>query len=237
MTGRTSRRARLVLLLAAPVLLVATASCSSEHESAAIAPYGTDSTVPVAPTVAAGTAAPTDVIAVRRLAMVGDSITQGAQQQLEEAFDGLRLDDVVINAEQGRRMTAANSITSGVEGIEDVLKKGPPPDLWVIALGTNDVANYQPPDYAPAIEQVLAAIPAGAPVLWIDCYLDKYPDQSQQFDTTLRQVLAARGHSRVVDWATVASEDGVLRDGIHPSGFGIDEFTRRVSTAVADWTS
>jgi lysophospholipase L1-like esterase len=228
------------VLLAAPTLLVAVASCSSEHESAAIAPYGTDSTVPVAPTVAAGTAAPTDTgatIAVHRLAMVGDSITQGAQQKLEEAFAGLGLTDVVVNAEQGRRMTASNSITSGVEGIKAVLKKGPPPDLWVIALGTNDVANYQPQDYAPAVNEVLAAIPAGAPVLWVDCYLDKYPDQSKQFDTTLRQVLAARGNTRVVDWATVAAEDGVLRDGIHPSGFGVDEFTRRVSTAVADWTS
>ena len=189
MTGRI----RLALLLAAPVALLATASCSSEHESAAIAPYGTDSTVAVAPTVAAGTAAPADVIAVQRLAMVGDSITQGAQPKLEEAFAGLGLRDVVINAEQGRRMTAANSITSGVEGVEDVLAEGAPPDLWVIALGTNDVANYQPPDYAAAINEVVAAIPAGAPILWIDCYLEGYPDLSKQFDTTLRQVLAAPG--------------------------------------------
>ncbi len=237
MTRRTPRSARVAVLLAAPVLLLVTASCSSEHGSAAIAPYGTDSTVPVAPTVAPGTAAPADVIAVRRLAMVGDSITQGAQQKLEEAFTTLGLTDVVINAEQGRRMTASNSITSGVEGIKAVLAKGAPPDLWVIALGTNDVANYQPQDYAKAVNEVLAAIPAGAPVLWIDCYLDKYQDLSKQFDTTLRQVLAARGNTRVVDWATVAAEDGVLRDGIHPSGFGVDEFTRRVSTAVADWTS
>ena len=217
--------------------LLATASCSSEHQSAAIAPYGTDSTVAVAPTVAAGTAAPADVIAVQRLAMVGDSITQGAQQKLEEAFAGLGLRDVTFNVEQGRRMTASNSITSGVEGVENVLAEGAPPDLWVIALGTNDVANYQPPDYAAAINELVAAIPAGAPILWVDCYLEGYPDLSKQFDTTLRQVLAARGNSRVVDWATVAAEDGVLRDGIHPSGFGIDEFTRRVSTAVADWTS
>jgi lysophospholipase L1-like esterase len=227
---------RAALLLAAPALVAVTASCSSEHESAAIGPFGTDSTIAVAPTVAAGTAAPAG-ISVRRLAMVGDSITQGAQQELELAFEALGLDDVVINAEQGRRMTAANSITSGVEGIEKVLEQGPPPDLWVIALGTNDVANYQPQDYAPAIDEVLAAIPAGAPVLWVDCYLVAYPEQSEQFDATLRQVLAARGNARVVDWATVAAEDGVLRDGIHPSGFGIGEFTRWVSTAVDDWAS
>ena len=169
--------------------------------------------------------------------MVGDSITQGAQPDLEAAFSGIGLDDVTFNAEQGRRMTASNSITSGVEGIKKVLAKGAPPDLWVIALGTNDVANYQPQDYATAINEVLAAIPAGAPVLWVDCYLDQYPDLSKQFDATLRQVLAARGDARVVDWATVAAEDGVLRDGIHPSGFGIDELARRVSSAVADWTS
>jgi lysophospholipase L1-like esterase len=219
------------------VLLLVAAGCSSEHGSAAIGPYGTDSTVAVPPTVSPATAAAADTIAVQRLAMVGDSITQGSQQKLEEAFSALGLRDVVINAEQGRRMTASNSISSGVEGIKKVLAKGAPPDLWVIALGTNDVANLQPQDYPAAVNELLAAIPAGAPVLWVDCYLDKYPDLSKQFDTALRQVLAARGNARVVDWATVAAEDGVLRDGIHPSGFGIDEFTRRVSTAVADWTS
>jgi lysophospholipase L1-like esterase len=229
------------VLLAAPVLLLATASCSSEHGSAAIAPYGTDSTVAVPPTVPpASAAAAADAgatIAVQRLAMVGDSITQGAQQNLEAAFGSLGLDDVTINAEQGRRMTASNSITSGVDGIKKVLAKGAPPDLWVIALGSNDVANYLPQDYAAAINEVLAAIPPGAPVLWVDCYLERYPDLSKQFDTALRQVLTARGNARVVDWATVAAEDGVLRDGIHPSGFGVDEFTRRVSSAVSDWTS
>ena len=118
-----------------------------------------------------------------------------------------------------------------------MLAKGAPPDLWVIALGTNDVANLQPQDYPGAINELLAAIPAGAPVLWVDCYLDDYQELSKQFDTTLRQVLATRGNARVVDWATVAAEDGVLRDGIHPSGFGIDEFTRRVAAAVGDWSS
>jgi hypothetical protein len=222
------------------VLLLATASCSSEHGSAAIAPYGTDSTVAAPPTVPPASGAAVEgggTIAVQRMAMVGDSITQGAQQDLEAAFSTIGQHDVTFNVEQGRRMTASNSITSGVEGIKKVLAKGAPPDLWVIALGTNDVANYEPQDYAAAINELLAAIPAGAPVLWVDVYLEHYPDLSKQFDATLRQVLAARGNTRVVDWATVAAEDGVLRDGIHPSGFGIDEFTRRVSTAVGDWAA
>src|SRR5215213_4674590 len=188
MTGRTPRRARLAVLLAAPVLLLTTASCSSEHGSAAIAPYGTDSTVAVPPTVPSGSATAAGAIAV------------------------LGVGDVVFNAEQGRRMIASTAVSSGVKGIQEVLRKGAPPDLWVIALGTNDVANYQPQDYPTAINQVLAAIPAGAPVLWVDCYLDAYQQASTEFDTVLRQVLAVRGNARVVDWATVADEDGVLRD-------------------------
>ena len=90
-------------------------------------------------------------------------------------------------------------------------RTAPPPDLWVIALGTNDVANYRPEDYPAAINELLAAIPADAPVLWVDCYLDDYRDPSEQFDGVLRQVLAVRGNARVVDWASVAGEDGVLR--------------------------
>ena len=39
----------------------------------------------------------------------------------------------------------------------------------------------------------------------------------------------------MVDWAAIASEEGVLSDGVHPSGFGIDQFTDRVVGAVDAW--
>jgi lysophospholipase L1-like esterase len=226
--------ARLGALAVAPLLLVVGAGCSSEHGSAAIAPYGTN-VVSVPGTVAPGPAATGDTITVEHPAMVGDSITVGSKEALQQAFAGIGLPDVAINAEPGRRMIKASSISSGLDGIHQVLASGVTPDLWVIALGTNDVANYSTDEYAAAIDKLLGALPPDAKVVWVDCFLTRYRQQSKDFDAVLRRVLDARGNARVVDWASIAGEDGVLFDGVHPSGFGRDEFSRRVAQAVEDW--
>ena len=54
---------------------------------------------------------------------------------------------------------------------------------------------------------------------------------------TRRPDIARCGVARdpVVDWASLAEEDGVLRDGIHPSGYGIEQFARLVTDAVGQW--
>ena len=61
--------------------------------------------------------------------------------------------------------------------------------------------------------------------------------QSAAFNETLRTALEARGQSSMVEWAALADEDGVLRDGIHPSGYGIEQFAEMVTAAVGDWMS
>lgn len=218
-----------------PVALLAAAGCTSEHQTAAVAPFGTDNVVSVPGTVAPAPPADEGRIEVERLAMVGDSITEGSKTELEQAFAGIGLDDVEINAQGGRRMVTSSSISSGVDGIEQVLKDGAMPDLWVIALGTNDVANLEPQEYADTIDEVLAALPADAPVVWVDCYLSKFKSRSAEFDLVLRQVLTARGNAKVVDWASIAGEDGVLEDGVHPSGFGRQELSRRIAETVQGW--
>ena len=225
---------RRVLGLAVTAALVALgAACSSDREAASAPPFGTTAgTVPTGqlpPPLATTAQAPIDTIA-----MVGDSITVGSQAALEEGFGTLGLDDAVINAESGRRMISGSRISSGLEAVDEITAAGTP-DLWVVALGTNDVANYVPGDYAEVINALLADIPADAPVVWVDTYLEDYQDLSSQFNDVLRRVLAQRGNATVVDWASVAAEDGVLTDGVHPSGFGVQEFSRRVVAAVDSW--
>ena len=112
-------------------------------------------------------------------------------------------------------MVADGGVTSGLDGVAEVLAEGEQPDLWVIALGTNDIANYAPEEYAGAINELLAAIPADAPIVWVDCYLTDYEDASVAFDTTLREVLAARGNATVVDWAAAGAR-GRRADGQRP---------------------
>ncbi len=233
MAARTHLIAR-VAVLAVPGLVLAS-GCSSEREAASAPP---SSEVAVAGSI--GAAPPTSantMIDVDTLAMVGDSITVGAEAELAAAFTELGLPDAEINAQSGRRMIVDNGVTSGLDGVADVLAEGDAPDLWVIALGSNDIAGYEPQDYGAVINELLAAIPADAPIVWVDCYLTNYADESAAFDAALREALVARGNATVVDWASIAPDDGVLTDNVHPSGFGRAEFARRVADAVDAWTN
>ncbi len=234
MAERTRAIAR-VVALAAPALVVA-AGCASEREASSAPPA---SEVAVAGSV--GAAPPTSantILDVDTVAMVGDSITVGSTEELQAAFAEIGLPDAEIDAQSGRRMVEGNDgITSGLDGIAAVLAEGDEPDLWVVALGSNDVASYTPEEYPAAIDELLTAIPDGAPVVWVDCYLTDYEDESAAFDAALRDVLDERGNATVVDWATIAPADGVLADNVHPSGFGRAEFARRVTDGVAAWTT
>jgi lysophospholipase L1-like esterase len=233
MDVRTRALAR-VGAVAVSALLVAV-GCSSEREASS-APAGSEVVVAGSVDAAPPTSANT-IIDVDALAMVGDSITVGAEDELAAAFDGIGLPDAEINAQSGRRMIDDDGVTSGLEGVAEVLSEGDAPDLWVIALGSNDVANYDADEYPAAISELLAAIPADAPIVWVDCYLTDYEGESAAFDAALRDTLAARGNATVVDWASVAATDGVLTDNVHPSGFGRAEFARRVVEGVNVWIS
>lgn len=227
MAGRRTLLAR-GCAVAAPLVTLAAAGCSADREASSAPPLTIEVAGSVDPTPATAPGLDVDTVAV-----VGDSITVGSSDQLTEAFAAIGIDDVEISAEDGRRMVSSSDITSGLDGVAEVLEDGDAPDLWVVALGTNDVANYPVEEYAEVINELLAAIPADAPVVWVDCYLEDYQTRSAAFGDTLRQVLAARGNATVVDWQSVAAGDGVLTDGVHPSGFGKTEFARVVTEAVA----
>ncbi len=212
-------------MLAVAALLSVLGSCSSDRAGeGASAAGGTTTTVPP-------TAPP-----VRTMAMVGDSITNGSEAELREQLSALDVDIRVIDAADGRRMVSDGMGGSGIQSL--TMLAANPPDLWVIALGTNDVAQYEgPADYAAVIEELLAAVPSEAPLVWVDVYLESSPDASAEFNDTLRDELEERGNATIVNWADLADEDGVLRDGIHPSDYGIEQFAEMVTRAVARYTS
>ena len=219
----------------ATVLTVVAAGCSSERDAVSAPPFGTVE-------VAAGTIpelsppASDPGVPVASVAMVGDSITVGSQRALEAGFAAIGLDDVEIDAVSGRRMLVDGSIDSGLDAVTEIAGSDPP-DLWVIALGTNDVGNYPPEEYGAAIIELLSAVPAEAPLVWVDTYLDDLPEESAAFNEVLRMALAGRGRATVVDWSSIAPEDGVLDDGVHPSGFGVQAFSDRVVAAVDAWAA
>src|SRR6185295_9144156 len=107
--------------------------------------------------------------------MIGDSITVASTPGLEAAVAdlGVRL---AIYAEVGRRITVGSSPEAGIDVMETVLDDGQP-DLFVIALGTNDIGQYATQEeYEAVIDELLAAIPADAPIAWVNVYLRDDPE-------------------------------------------------------------
>jgi lysophospholipase L1-like esterase len=201
--------------------MVALATCSSDRGTLTAPSFGTpeDSV----PTLDTGGDVP------------ADSITVGSEEPLQDAFRDLGLDVQAIDAASGRRISAGGG--AGSSGVDAVVALAPSrPDLWVIALGTNDVFQYDDEDsYRNEIAALLKALPPDAPVVWVDTYLAEDPERSAEFNRALRDTLAFRGTASMADWANVAGGDGVLRDGIHPSEEGAQMFADVVMAGLEPW--
>ena len=170
----------------------------------------------------------------RDVVMIGDSITVASTPGLEAAAGELGV-HLAIYAEVGRRITVGSSPEAAIDLIDDVLDAGQP-DLFVIALGTNDIGKYATQkEYEAVINELLAAIPADAPIAWVNAYLRDDPDDSAVFNAALIATLGERGNATIAKWSNIATESGMLSDGIHPSDEGTVEFADLVSDEIKNW--
>jgi lysophospholipase L1-like esterase len=182
-----------------------------------------------------------DAEAVKSIVMIGDSITVGATPALDEQFALLGFEDVMIVAEISKRMTeTSGSNTSGAEiarFITENEERTPAEQLWVIALGTNDIGKFDDvAEIVTVIERVLAPIPPEAPLVWINTYIENSPDNTAEVNAAIEQVVSARGNAAVGRWSDIAPADGVLSgDGIHPGNDGAVVFATLVTTTVANF--
>ena len=114
-------------------MLAALTSCAADRGGATAPPFEDAGTTSIG-----AAAAPTTEPPIQSIAMVGDSITNGSKVELLEQLATLGVEIKAIDAEDGRRIAAGDSITPGIDAVR-ALAAGDAPDLWVIALGTNDV--------------------------------------------------------------------------------------------------
>lgn len=180
-----------------------------------------------------GDAAPDDAVAdepldIETVVVIGDSLTEGSEGAIAEALPASAYDPLLIDGSSGRRSTvdASSGPNGGVDAIEQARAAGHEPDAWVIALGTNDVPHYDAEGYATVVTELLEALPADAPLVWVDVYLRDAEEQESEFNSTLRSLLAERPNTVVAEWTSKAWQDGVMSsDGIHPtSGDGTQAF-------------
>lgn len=180
--------------------------------------------------------APTTVPPPASVVVVGDSLTESAKEELQATLEGAGIEVVAIEGLTNRRMvTYADGVPPGVKALEDVLAfVKEPPEAWVIALGTNDVGAAETPERFEAdMREVLALLPADAPVVWVDVWIRDKQDRAAQANAVIRSVLAGRPGSTVVDWYRHGEEPGVIiDDGVHLTGDGQWIFARDVTDAL-----
>jgi lysophospholipase L1-like esterase len=162
--------------------------------------------------------------------MIGDSITKGSLPALDERFGQLGMSSITIEAENGKRMAVSStqnpSGSSLAEFVAEMSDTDHSEELWIVALGTNDIAQYDSPDeIAAAVNEVLDRVPDEAPLVWVDTYFRDRPEQQELVNSIIRDRVERRGNSVVAPWSAFAAEDGVLTgDGVHPTPGGTEVF-------------
>ena len=96
-------------------------------------------------------------------------------------------------------------------------------ELWVVALGTNDINQYGSPDeLAGVVDEMLDAVPDDVPLVWIDTYFRDQSEGATFVNTVVADRLSRRGNAVM---APVERRGGRRRcacsgDGVHPTDDG-----------------
>jgi lysophospholipase L1-like esterase len=166
-------------------------------------------------------------------AVVGDSLTESAQDEIAAYLDGIGIDVVTIDGAQNRRMTHGDHPDPGIDIVERIAAVAQP-EVWVIALGTNDVgAEVSPQQFAADVDALLTAIPAGAPVVWVDVWIRDRQDQVETANRVLRETVARRADTIVADWFSHGDDAGIITDdGVHLTADGRYMFAATIAAAT-----
>lgn len=169
------------------------------------------------------------------LAMIGDSITFMSTEALQATLSTTGLEVLAIDAQVGRRITVGNGGRphSGVD-IAAFIANSDPPDVWVIALGTNDIGQYaDAAEFATHVKSLLDVLPSAAPLVWVDTWDGGRPDETRLVNDTLRVMAGTRDDVVIVDWSSHGDDDGVVSgDRVHPTEAGTLVFAQVVAEGV-----
>ena len=185
-----------------------------------------------------------DDVDITQIVMIGDSITVGALAHLEERFEALGYPEAVIEAQSGKRVNvdagdnrSGTYVASGI--VEEMGWNGDTDhadELWIVALGTNDINQYSTgEELGAAIDSLLAEVPEESEIVWVDTAYVGSADGADMVNETIADRIALRGDSSIAYWSAVAYRDGVLSgDGVHPTEVGSEVFAATVVAAAAD---
>lgn len=180
---------------------------------------------------------------VDSITMIGDSITVASTEAIEQQFDQLGFDDVTIVAQNGKRMGETfGDNTSGVR-IADYLASefdgDPEENLWIVALGTNDISQYtEAGELEAVVDSIIDAVPTESPLIWVNTYFEQHPRDTAAMNAAISQAVAERGNATVAAWNSYADDDGVVSgDGVHPTDQGELTFASVVTSTAAGFAN
>ena len=171
------------------------------------------------------------------VAVVGDSLTLSASDEITSELAGLGLDVLVVDGVESRRMTAGSALRpSGLEAIRTIRDElDRVPEMWVIALGTNDVgAQVDVERFRDDVRAALAVVGDDTPVVWVDIWIRDRRDAAVAANDVIRDEVAARtAPSGVVGWFAHGGDDALVTDdGIHLTSRGQVAFATAIANRV-----
>lgn len=169
------------------------------------------------------------------VAVVGDSLTKSADDEIVRALVRRGLHVLEVDGLESRRMSRGSTrLPPGTEAVE-AIASSMEPGVWVVALGTNDVASDESlDDFRAEMREVLDLIPPDDPVIWVDVWIAGREEVVARANRMIRVELARRsGGSAVVDWYSHGTEDGIITaDGVHLTQAGQELFADSIATSV-----
>jgi murein DD-endopeptidase MepM/ murein hydrolase activator NlpD/lysophospholipase L1-like esterase len=170
---------------------------------------------------------------IENLYMVGDSITEGAEKDLDDEFTKKGVKNALINASVGRSITGKGTTqdqTSGLQAIDnDKNKPGlKNANVVVVALGTN-----QNNDFAGTMKDMIDKIKATnseARIYWVNIF-SSIPGRGDVNNTI--QEVASKNGARVIDTDNAGIEISPTDpQRLHPSPAGNKKFAQTVAKSL-----
>ncbi len=169
------------------------------------------------------------------VAVVGDSLTKSAEDEIVRSLVRRGLHVLAVDGLESRRMSrGGSSLPPGTDAVGTIASTVEP-GVWVIALGTNDVASDESlDDFRAEMREVLDLIPADDPVIWVDLWIAGREEVVARANRMIRVELERRDSgSAVVDWYSHGTEAGIItEDGVHLTQSGQDLFADSIATSV-----